>query len=225
MSVREIVLDTETTGLDPKDGHRIVEVGALEIVNKVLTGKKFHYYVNPERNMPTEAYRIHNISGEFLKDKPLFKEIAVEFLAFVGNSKLVIHNAPFDVKFLNHELNLLKLPSFELSKTTDTLTMAKRKFPGARVNLDALCRRFNIDNSSRVFHGALKDAALLVQVYIELTGGRQESFNMVAANNRESKKAVKTTTKKAKGSNIIVTPTKEELKQHKEFITNFLNNA
>ncbi|NRB10149.1 MAG: DNA polymerase III subunit epsilon [Rickettsiaceae bacterium] len=223
MSEREIVLDTETTGLDPRYGHRIVEVGALEIVNKVLTGKKFHYYINPERDMPTEAYRIHNISGEFLKDKPLFKEIATDFLDFVGNSRLIIHNAPFDVKFLNHELNLLNLPSFELAKTIDTLTMAKRKFPGARVNLDALCRRFNIDNSSRVFHGALKDAALLVQVYIELTGGRQESFN-IAANNIVKARTTKATTT-AKGNKIVVAPTKAELKQHKEFIVNFLNNA
>ena len=159
MNIREIVLDTETTGLNPQDGHRIVEIGALEMVNKVLTGKKFHFYINPERDMPSEAYRIHGISSEFLKDKPVFKEIAKEFLDFIEDGKLVIHNAPFDIKFLNYELSLVNLPSLELSEAIDTLIIARKNYPGARVNLDALCRRFKIDNSSRDFHGALLDAA------------------------------------------------------------------
>ena len=138
MIVREIVLDTETTGLSPRDGHRIVEIGALEMVNKVLTGQKFHFYINPERDMPQEAYRIHGISSEFLKDKPLFKDISDSFLKFIDNSQMVIHNAPFDIKFLNHELSLLNLPSLELANAIDTLVIARRTFPGAKVNLDAL---------------------------------------------------------------------------------------
>ena len=176
MDIREIILDTETTGLSPEYGHRIVEVGALEMVNKVLTGNKFHYYVNPGRDMPLQAYRIHGISGEFLRDKPLFKHIANEFINFIQNGKLVIHNAPFDIRFLNYELTLLNLPSIELSEVIDTVSIARRAFPGTKVNLDALCQRFKVDNAKRQYHGALKDAYLLSEVYIELTVGRQVSY-------------------------------------------------
>ena len=220
MNIREIVLDTETTGLNPQDGHRILEIGALEMVNKVLTGKKFHFYINPERDMPSEAYRIHGISSEFLKDKPVFKEIAEEFLDFIEDGKLVIHNAPFDIKFLNYELSLVNLPSLELSEAIDTLIIARKNYPGARVNLDALCRRFKIDNSSRDFHGALLDAALLAEVYVELTGGRQTSFVIV---NRESNEIQNDVVNvMAEGNKLVVYPTEEELKKHQEFMEKFI---
>jgi len=220
MNIREVLLDTETTGLSPNDGHRIVEIGALEMVNKVLTGNKFHFYINPERNMPNEAYRIHGISQDFLQGKPLFKEIANEFMEFIEGGKLVIHNAPFDIKFLNHELSLVSLPSLELSEAIDTLTIARKTFPGARVNLDALCRRFKVDNSSRDFHGALLDAALLAEVYVELTGGRQTSFSMSGKSSDESLN--QNLAIKAEGNKIVIFPTEEELSKHEEFIGKFI---
>lgn len=220
---REIILDTETTGLNPLEGHRIVEIGALEMVNKVLTGNKIHWYVNPERNMPDEAYRIHGISSEFLRDKPLFKDIADELLKFIAGAKLVIHNAPFDIKFLNHELSKINLPTLLLSEAIDTLILARKAFPGARVNLDALCKRYKIDNSSRQFHGALKDAELLAKVYIELTGGRQVSFAMV----REDAKRINQSmvgNLEAIGNKIIIKPNEEEIVLHDEFVKKYLSN-
>lgn len=219
---REIILDTETTGLSPRDGHRIVEIGALEMKNRVLTGEKFHFYINPERDMPNEAYRIHGISSAFLKDKPFFKDISNHFLDFIKDSKLVIHNASFDIKFLNHELTMLNLPSLELSEAIDTLAMARKMFPGSRVNLDALCRRFKVDNSSRQFHGALKDAALLAEVYVELSGGRQVSFSM-ASKKQEEQEFVSKESIHVKDNNIIVTPTNEELKNHQKFLQNIIS--
>ncbi|WP_375327012.1 DNA polymerase III subunit epsilon [Candidatus Tisiphia endosymbiont of Nemotelus uliginosus] len=222
--LREIILDTETTGLEPKDGHRIVEIGAIEMVNKVLTGKHFHFYINPERDMPNEAYRIHGISGEFLKDKLLFKQIAEEFLIFIKDSKLIIHNAAFDIKFINYELSLLNNPSIEfleLSNTIDTLALARKMFPGMKASLDALCKRYKIDNSARKLHGALKDAALLAEVYVELTGGRQVSFDI---SNKAQIAAVEITTSGIKYKNIVVVkPTKEELRKHKEFLEKILS--
>ncbi len=220
MKIREIILDTEATGLDPRNGDRIVEIGAIEMVNKVLTNNKFHFYINPERDMPTEAYRIHGISGEFLKDKPLFSAIVDEFLDFIDGAQLVIHNAPFDVKFLNHELSRVNKPSLELSAVTDTLAMARKMFPGMKVNLDALCKRFKIDNSNRQFHGALKDAVLLADVYVELTGGRQAVFEINSRldtiaeelGNSSSASSIEKQT-------IIVKPSEEELQKYNEFIT------
>ena len=221
MIIREIVLDTETTGLSPRDGHRIVEIGALEMENKVLTGNKFHFYINPERDMPQEAYRIHGISGDFLKDKPLFKDIADTFLKFIDNSQMVIHNAPFDIKFLNHELSLLNLPSLEVENAIDTLIIARKAFPGAKVNLDALCRRFKVDNSSRQYHGALKDAELLAEVYVELTGGRQTSF--VIKNESKGFNSDKDLSVDTLGNKIVIRPTKEEQIFHKEFLQKIFN--
>lgn len=216
MHVREIILDTETTGLDPRSGHRIVEIGALEMVNKVITGNKFHYYINPERDMPIDAYRVHGISAAFLKDKPIFKEIAKEFADFINDGKLVIHNAPFDLKFLNHELTLLGMPSIELVGVIDTLVMAKKTFPGSRVNLDALCARYKINNTNRKFHGALKDAYLLAEVYVELTGGRQVSFAINDKNNKI--KTYKEAEYIVKGNNIVIKPTADELECHAKFL-------
>jgi DNA polymerase-3 subunit epsilon len=220
MNIREIVLDTETTGLSPKDGHRIVEIGALEMMNKVLTGRSFHYYINPERSMPSEAYRIHGISEEFLRDKPLFKDIAQEFLDFIEDGVLVIHNASFDINFLNHELTLLSKPQLELAGVIDTLFMARKAFPGARASLDALCKRFKIDNSSRQLHGALKDAELLAEVYVELTGGRQVSFSM---KNKEIEKAAEEQELGGStGNKIVIRPSAEEKEAHVEFLKKFM---
>ncbi|ADE30289.1 DNA polymerase III subunit epsilon [Rickettsia prowazekii] len=227
-SLREIILDTETTGLDPQQGHRIVEIGAIEMVNKVLTGKHFHFYINPERDMPFEAYKIHGISGEFLKDKPLFKTIANDFLKFIADSTLIIHNAPFDIKFLNHELSLLKrteIKFLELTNTIDTLVMARNMFPGARYSLDALCKRFKVDNSGRQLHGALKDAALLAEVYVALTGGRQSTFKMINKPDEINNLAVKCVDVQQIKRGIVVKPTKEELQKHKEFIDKILIQA
>ena len=171
--MREIVLDTETTGLDPSNGDRIVEIGCLELVNRLPTGNTFHVYINPERDMPKEAEAVHGLSAAFLSDKPLFAEIADDFVAFVKGAALIIHNAAFDMKFLNAELALLGRADLNAHEIIDTLAMARKKFPGAPASLDALCRRFGVDNSNRDLHGALIDSELLAGVYLELSGGRQ----------------------------------------------------
>jgi DNA polymerase-3 subunit epsilon len=179
--MREIVLDTETTGLDPGAGHRIVEVACLELVNHLPSGRHFQRYLNPERDMPEDAFAVHGLSAAFLADKPRFAEIADDLQAFIAGAPLVIHNAEFDMRFLNAELARLGLPALDASLAVDTLQMARRKFPGAPASLDALCRRFNIDNSARSLHGALLDAELLAEVYLELIGGRQAGFDLVQA--------------------------------------------
>lgn len=171
--MREIVMDTETTGLSPDEGHRIVEIGCVELFNHVPTGKVYHQYINPQRDMPTEAFEVHGLSEERLSKEPVFAEIADAFVAFIGDAKLVIHNASFDMKFLNAELKWLGKPLLDYDRAIDTLAIARRKFPGAQASLDALCRRFNIDNSARELHGALLDSEILADVYLELIGGRQ----------------------------------------------------
>ncbi|HHL22335.1 MAG TPA: DNA polymerase III subunit epsilon [Aliiroseovarius sp.] len=180
--MREIVLDTETTGLEPARGDRIVEIGAVELINHMPTGKTYHQYINPERTMPQEAYEVHGLSDEFLADKPVFKEIAADFLAFIGDSRLVIHNASFDMKFINAELEWAGLPGLPMERAHDTLAVARQKFPGSPASLDALCRRFGIDNSSRELHGALLDSEILAEVYLELVGGRQPGLVLQAGN-------------------------------------------
>jgi DNA polymerase III subunit epsilon len=177
--VREIVLDTETTGLDPLAGHRVVELGCVELDNTMATGNTFHFYFNPEMAMPTGAQDIHGLSDEFLSDKPLFADKAEEFLAFIADAQLVIHNAQFDIGFLNAELERLGRSKLA-NPYIDTVSMARRKFPGQRASLDALCERFSIDNSSRTKHGALLDAELLAEVYLELSGGRQRDLGLAA---------------------------------------------
>lgn len=172
--MREIVLDTETTGLDPADGHRVIEIGCVELLDQFPTGETFQRYLNPERDMPPDAQRIHGITGEFLKDKPVFAQIADEFLEFLGDAPLVIHNAGFDLKFLNSELHRISRPPLSPARAIDTIEIAKAKIPGARYSLDELCKRFNIDLSGRSLHGALLDAELTAQVYLELVGGRQK---------------------------------------------------
>ena len=178
--MREIVLDTETTGLDPVDGHRIVEIGAIELINQLPTGKTYHQYINPGRPMPKEAFDIHGISDEFLRDKPAFAAISAAFLDFIADSVLVIHNAAFDMKFLNSELVRAGKPTLPYSRALDTVVMARKKFPGASASLDALCRRFGVDNSGRENHGALLDSELLAEVYLELIGGRQSGLALNA---------------------------------------------
>ncbi|MCE8005520.1 DNA polymerase III subunit epsilon [Aestuariivita sp.] len=174
--MREIVLDTETTGFDPEAGDRIVEIGAVELYNHVATGRTYHQYINPERAMPQEAFEIHGLGDDFLRDKPKFAEIGEAFLSFVGDAKLVIHNAAFDMKFLNAELGWMGLRQLPFDQAIDTLLIARKRFPGSPASLDALCRRFAIDNSARTLHGALLDSEILAEVYLELIGGRQPDF-------------------------------------------------
>ena len=178
--MREIVIDTETTGLDPRNGDRIVEIAAVELVNHLPTGKVLHYYLNPERAMSEDAFAIHGLGTEFLADKPRFAEIAESFVQFIDGARLVIHNAEFDLAFLNAELGRLSLTSLGRDRAIDTLALARQKFPGAPASLDALCRRFAIDNSARAKHGARLDAELLSEVYLELIGGRQAGFDLAA---------------------------------------------
>jgi DNA polymerase-3 subunit epsilon len=171
--MREIVLDTETTGFDAVGGDRLVEIGCIELVNHVPTARTFWKYINPERDVPHAAFQVHGLSAEFLSDKPRFAEVADQLLEFIGDSPVIAHNAEFDMKFLNVELERAGKPTIPFERAIDTVAMARKKFPGAPASLDALCKRFNIDNSSRTLHGALLDAQLLADVYLELMGGRQ----------------------------------------------------
>jgi len=179
--MRELVLDTETTGLDPLNGDRLVEIGCVEVFNHIATGKTYHQYINPERDMPAGAFAVHGLSEEFLSGYPVFADVVDAFLDFIGDDPLVIHNAQFDMGFINAELRRLKRPALPMSQSVDTVSMARRRFPGAPASLDALCRRFDIDNSSRTKHGALLDAELLAEVYLELRGGRQPGLSLAAA--------------------------------------------
>lgn len=174
--MREIVLDTETTGLSPQDGHRIVEIGAVELINHVPTGRTYHQYINPERSMPAEAFNVHGLSEEFLKKHPVFADIAGAFSEFVADGVLVIHNAPFDMAFINFELKIHNREAIPEEQVLDTLAMARKKHPMGPNSLDALCRRYGVDNSNRTKHGALLDAELLASVYLELIGGRQQNL-------------------------------------------------
>lgn len=181
--MREIVLDTETTGFEPGEGHRIVEIGAVELFNHMPTGRTYHQYINPERGMPKEAFEVHGLGDDFLRDKPVFKAIGSAFLEFVADAKLVIHNAAFDMKFLNAELQWAGMPLLPFDRAVDTLLIARKKFPGSPASLDALCRRFGVDNSAREKHGALLDSEILAEVYLELIGGRQPDFALSANSN------------------------------------------
>ena len=191
--MREIVLDTETTGLEPAQGDRIVEIGAVELFNHVPTGRTYHQYINPERSMPQEAFQVHGLGDDFLRDKPVFAAIADAFLAFVGDAPLVIHNASFDMKFLNAELGWLRRPPLPIDRAIDTLAIARKKFPGSPSSLDALCRRFNIDNSARTLHGALLDSEILAEVYLELIGGKQPDFVLTTGPGATTEGAVQET--------------------------------
>lgn len=176
--MREITFDTETTGLDPETGDRIVEIGCVELVGKIRTGNHFHCYLNPEREVPLAAEKVHGLSTEFLSDKPLFEEVAEDFLAFISDARLVIHNAAFDMRFINFELTKAKHKPLHFDRVIDTLAIARKKYPGAKANLDALCGKFNIDTSAREKHGALLDAELLADVYIHMIGGSQKMLDL-----------------------------------------------
>jgi DNA polymerase-3 subunit epsilon len=181
--MREIILDTETTGLNPQGGDRLIEIGCIELINRIPSGREFHCFINPERDVPAEAQAVHGLSTDFLQDKPLFAQVAADFLAFIGEDGLVIHNAAFDVGFLNFELGRLSLGAIAMERVTCTLQLARRRHPAGPNNLDALCKRYGIDNSKRTKHGALVDSLLLAEVYIELLGVRQAAFTDFAAAN------------------------------------------
>ncbi len=224
--MREICLDTETTGLDPKDGHKIIEIACVELVNKIKTGNVFHAYINPRRDVPDEAFKIHGISTDFLKDKPIFNHIAYKFLDFIRGAKLVIHNAAFDMKFINHELRILGIDPLTSAEVIDSLMLARNKFPGSPSSLDALCKRFGIDLSKRTKHGALLDAELLADVYLELMGGAQAGL----AFESETKIEITQTIEIIKEINQTIAArnfalSDDQLLAHKEFIVkNFKTN-
>ena len=219
--MREIALDTETTGLDPKSGHRMVEIGCVEMWGRIRTGKHFHVYLNPERDVPADAERIHGLSNKFLADKPKFAEVAQQFLDFIGDSQLVIHNASFDMNFLNYQLAALGYAMIPMERTTDTVKIARAKFPGSPANLDALCRRFNVDSSARTFHGALLDAELLCDVYLELLGGRQAQMALAAEKDTSMELSVGKETRLARDFPIGA----EELAAHEAFISKKVKEA
>ncbi len=215
--MREIVLDTETTGLDPSNGDRIVEIGCVELVNHLTTGETFQCYINPERDMPEGAFRVHGLSTQFLAEKPIFADVADLFLEFVGEDKLVIHNASFDLGFLNAELERIGRSILPSARAVDTLALVRRKYPGAPGNLDALCRRFEIDNSERDLHGALLDAQLLAEVYLELIGGRQPGLALPASQVRGSDEDAAAGDKNTREPRSYA-PSNEELAAHDAFM-------
>jgi DNA polymerase-3 subunit epsilon len=215
--IREIILDTETTGLSPQGGDRLVEIGCLELINHLPTGRQYHQYINPEREVPEEAVRVHGLTYERLKPEPVFAQVADAFLDFVQDSPLVIHNASFDMGFINHELGKLGRPPIPMARAVDTVQIARRKFPGAPASLDALCRRFGIDNSGRTFHGALLDASLLADVYIELLGGRQVGLTFERTSVSRGGVTVKTETLTVREARPHA-PSEDELSAHAAFI-------
>lgn len=219
--MREIVWDTETTGFDPQSGDRLVEIGAVELFNHMPTGKVYHQYINPERSMPQEAFAVHGLGDDFLADKPVFKTVAQDFLDFIGDAKIVAHNAKFDMRFINAELKWVGIDPIPMSQSLDTLEIARRKFPGAQNSLDALCRRFGIDNSAREKHGALLDSEILAEVYLELIGGRQPDFALsvvagqdVAGQGRSKSQA----SIAARKTSLEPKLTDAEAKAHQEFV-------
>jgi DNA polymerase-3 subunit epsilon len=216
--MREIVWDTETTGFDPQSGDRIVEIGAVELMGHVATGRTFHEYINPERGMPQEAFEVHGLGDDFLRDKPKFAQIGRKFVDFVGDAKLIAHNASFDMKFINAELNWMGLPPIPMEQSLDTLVIARKRFPGSPASLDALCRRFNINNEARTLHGALLDSEILAEVYLELIGGRQPDF---ALSSQPTRKAgdVGEWTPSARPNPLPSRLTDAESEAHAEFVS------
>ena len=213
----EIILDTETTGLSMTEKHRIVEIGCIELDNQIPTNKIFHKYINPERTMSDEAYKVHGYSNDFLSSKEKFSEIFEEFLSFIKNKKLVIHNAPFDLSFLNYELKLINQKSIDIKNVIDTLEIARSKYPGSQNSLDALCKRFNIDNSRREKHSALVDCHLLKEVYVNLLDQKEPKLNLESSVNFDSKSNYNIE-KNINNSRIIVKPNGEELNLHKKYL-------
>ncbi len=223
--MREIVLDTETTGFEPESGDRIVEIGAVELYNHIATGKTYHQYINPERDMPEDAFKVHGLSEEFLSDKPKFAAIGQAFLNFVGDAKLVIHNAAFDMKFLNAELGWMGLPLLPKDQAIDTLAIARRRFPGSPASLDALCRRFGIDNSSRTLHGALLDSEILAEVYLELVGGRQPDLELSNSSSNSSQNVVEVWKPKPRSTPLPPRISAAERAAHAEFVSKLGDGA
>jgi DNA polymerase-3 subunit epsilon len=213
--VREVVLDTETTGLDPKSGHRIVEIGAVELLNHIPTGATYHCYINPGRQIDQGAFEVHGLSSKFLEKFANFKNIVDEFNAFIKDDPLIIHNAPFDISFLNSELLAIGYKTIDQKRVIDTLPMARNKFPGAQVNLNALCRKYNIDNRHRDLHGALIDADLLANVYLELIGGKQPGLKL--ANNQEKPNSSELIAQKERIKRVFVVSA-EELATHSKLL-------
>lgn len=218
--MREIILDTETTGLDAGGDDRVVEIGAVEVLNAIPTGNVFHEYINPERDMPDEAFRIHGLSAEFLADKPVFAKIAERFASFLGTDRLVAHNASFDVGFLNAELARCELPTIQSHQVIDTLAIARRKHAGGSNSLDALCARYGIDTSRRTKHGALLDAELLAEVYLELTGGRQATFVLGSASTADLAGG-SAATQRARPAPLAPRLTAADLAAHRAFMATF----
>lgn len=222
--VFEYVLDTETTGFYPETGDKLVEIGIIEICDRFPTGKEFHHLINPLRNIPQSSTNIHGITDEDVQDKPIFDKIAQDFLDFIGDGRLVIHNASFDMKFLNTELKLHGYKEIPMERCIDTIEIAKKVFPGAQINLDALCKKLNINNSSRVTHGALIDAKLLSEVYIALTGGRQGSLHL-KKNSHSSRIEKNTSDIYSERSKRVIFASTEELKDHHCFLKNNVPNT
>jgi DNA polymerase-3 subunit epsilon len=216
--LREIVLDTETTGLDPYQGHRLVEIGCIELVNRIPSGQTFHRYLNPERDMPAEAFAVHGLSADFLRDKPPFAEIADELIAFIGDAPLVAHNAMFDLGFLNAELERARKPLVIRERLIDTLLLARRKHPGGSNGLDGLCARYGIDNSRRTKHGALLDAEILAEVYVELIGARQAQLILVESGTSASGTIAATAVIRVRPQPLTPRLTADELNAHLAFI-------
>lgn len=225
-SIREIVFDTETTGFDPETGDRLVEIGAVELINHVPTGKTYHQYINPEREVPEEVVKVHGLTTEYLQAFPNFAKVAQEWVDFIGDDGiLVAHNAPFDMKFVNFELKRLGFEEYQWDRVVDTLEIAKSKFPGQRNNLDALCRRFNIDNSARTFHGALLDAQLLAEVYLELLGGAEPTMDLATAAKKDNASAVSSAEIKRVYRELRVFKLSEEcIALHREFLEKNIKN-
>jgi DNA polymerase III subunit epsilon len=216
--LREIVFDTETTGLDPYQGHRLIEIGCVELINRIPTGQNYHCYVNPERDIPAEAFAVHGLSSAFLSDKPLFAELAHDLLAFLGDAPLVAHNAAFDLGFLNAELERAKLPPIPRARLVDTLLLARRKYPGAQNRLDDLCLRFRIDNSRRTKHGALLDAELLAEVYLDLIEARQAQLGLETTASRPLAAATAGATPRVRAVALLPRLSTEERAAHHEFV-------
>jgi len=216
----EIILDTETTGLSIKEKHRIVEIGCVELNNQISTNNVFHKYINPQRPVSEDAYKIHGYSDQFLSDKKTFSEISEEFLNFIKNKKIIIHNAPFDLSFLNYELRLIKKKEIDRIDVIDTLEIARMKYPGAQNSLDALCKRLNIDNSRREKHSALVDCQLLKKVYVNLVDQKEPKFNLENVEAVDSKFDI---SNKKNVKKIIIEPSKEELQLHKQYLKSHLN--
>jgi DNA polymerase-3 subunit epsilon len=217
--IKEIVLDTETTGFDPTKGDKIVEIGCVELINHMPSGRTLQLYINPEREIPAEVIAVHGITNEFIADKPIFSQVYTEFLEFIEGGKLVIHNAEFDMKFINYELGQVGHPAISWNNVIDTLGLARKKFPGSPASLDALCKRFGVDNTERTYHGALLDSELLAEVYLELLGGRQHGLGLAAQKAQsEAQTAKGHTEKRARREPRIFAPSPEELAAHEELL-------